>query len=105
MCHDVEERWWKYQLKANKTLHHIVLQLYQILWVNYLLRNCIDEAHIFPMVNRMLSGRIPRSTTGRSSVISTWQSWDLRFVNFFSAKFKIPFILDEYPDGTFILLK
>src|SRR6185436_18705980 len=33
------------------------------------------------------------------------RSWDLRFVNFFSAKFKIPFILDEYPDGTFILLK
>jgi len=29
----------------------------------------------------------------------------LRFVNFFSAKFKIPFILDEYPDGTFILFK
>ena len=43
MCHDVEERWWKYQLKANKTLHHIILQLYQILWVNYLLRNCVEE--------------------------------------------------------------
>src|SRR6185436_16887700 len=39
------------------------------------------------------------------SKISTWQSWDLRFVNFFSAKFKIPFILDEYLDGTLILLK
>ena len=43
MCHDVEERWWKYQLKANKTLHHIVLQLYQILRVNYLLRNYVEE--------------------------------------------------------------
>ena len=63
------------------------------------------KAHSFTMVNRMLSGRIPRSTTGRNSVISTWQSWDLRFVNFFSVKFKIPFILDEYSDGTFILFK
>ena len=43
MCHDVEERWWKYQRKANKTLHHIVLQLYQILRDNYLLRNCVEE--------------------------------------------------------------
>ena len=43
----------------------------------------LRKAHIFTMVNR--------------------KSWDLRFVNFFSAKFKIPFILDEYPDGTFIL--
>ena len=43
MCHDVEERWWKYQLKANNALHHIVLKLYQIVRVNYLLRNYVEE--------------------------------------------------------------
>jgi len=57
------------------------------------------------MVNRTFSGKIPHSTSVRSIVISTWQSSDFRFVNFFFAKFRISFILDDYPDGTLILLK
>jgi hypothetical protein len=34
-----------------------------------------------------------------------WQSWDLRFVNFFSFIFILSYIFQEYPEGTFILFK
>ena len=65
----------------------------------------LRKAHSFMMVNRTFSGRIPCSTMGRSSVICTRQSWDFRFVNFFSYKFRISFTYDEYSDGTLTLLK
>jgi hypothetical protein len=65
----------------------------------------LRKAHTFTMVNQTFSSRISRNATRRSWVKSTWQSWDFSFVNFFSSIFRIPFIFEEYPDGTLILLK
>ena len=52
----------------------------------------LRNAHSWTMDTRTFFGRSPRNATGSSWVISTWQSWDFRFWNFFSAIFIIPFI-------------
>ena len=60
----------------------------------------------YPLVaRRTFGGRIPLSATGSNCVMSTWQSWDFRFWNFFSDTFIIPFIFEENPDGTFMLFR
>ena len=63
----------------------------------------LRNAHSFTMANRTFYRRSPLNATRSSCVIITWQSWDFRFWNFFSAIFIILFIFDEKPDETFIL--
>ena len=65
----------------------------------------LRNAHSFTMGTRTLSGRSPLNAIRSICVIITWQSWDFRFWNSFSAIFIIPFIFDEKPDGTLILLR
>ena len=65
----------------------------------------LRNAHSFTMGTRTFSGRSPINATGSNCVIITWQSWDFRFWNFFSAIFIIPFIFNEKPAGTLILLR
>jgi hypothetical protein len=65
----------------------------------------LRKTHSITIVNLTFSGRIPLSATRSNCVIRTWQSWDFKFVNFFSFIFILPCIFEEYPDGTFILFK
>ena len=55
----------------------------------------LRNAHSFTVANRTLGGRIPLNATGSNCIISTWQSWDFKFRNFFSGTFIIPFIFEE----------
>ena len=86
MCHDVEEKWWKYQLKAIKTLHHIVLQLYQILRVNYLLRNCVEEGWLpdpFLKITSRSFTMLKTSLPLRCIDFVRWSAWPLKCLPFF----------------------
>ena len=58
-----------------------------------------------PVTERTFGGGIPLNTTGSNYVMSTWQSRDFKFRNFFSSTFIIPFIFEENPDGTLMLAR
>ena len=53
--------------------------------------------------SRTFSRRTPLIATGRSCVMTTWQSWAFKqlMLNFKSFTFAILLIFDEYPIGTF----
>jgi hypothetical protein len=63
------------------------------------------NAHSFTVANRTFGGRIPLNATKSNYVISTWQSSDFKFRNFFFATFIIPFTFEEKPDGTLMLFR
>ena len=52
------------------------------------------------MATLTFSGKIPRTATGKSCCINTWQSWDLRPTNFKSLIDIRLLIFEEYPYGT-----
>jgi hypothetical protein len=63
----------------------------------------LRNAHSFTVARRTFGGRISLNATGSNYVMSTWQSWDFKFGNFFFGTFIIPFIFEENPDGTLML--
>jgi hypothetical protein len=65
----------------------------------------LRNAHGFMVVNHTFGGRIPLNITESNCVISTWQSWDFKFRNFFSATFIIPFTFEERLGGTLMLFR